>query len=328
MNLRFKLVLTAMAAFGASSAIANGAPGNTVSIHLHPDALLNHQHVVLADVARIDSANAALRKALEEVPLGKAPRVTYVSRLSRSELSSIIARRFSAPAAHITWSGADGVALRSASHVIPIQQVADIARAALRKQFGHRYPALAMTAVSLPPDVEVPLGAVTMQARPLDGARLQARTPVWVDVMVDGALYRSAVIALQVSAMEQVYVAREAMPRGSVATPRAFEVRLEDVARLRETPVVVGAQAPLGRLKRPLAQGQVVSEPWLTNKDMVLNGDRVHLLVGSTNVQVDVMAVAQGDAALGQTVRVKIESNGEVVAGRLISQAVVQMDGR
>jgi flagella basal body P-ring formation protein FlgA len=328
MNFRLMLACATASAALCLVTAAAASDADNVTLILSADAVLDHPKVVLADIARVRSSNMQLKQAIEGLSIANAPRISYVERLGRAELTSLIARRLNLPAAQLHWEGADSVKLRTASHLISINELANVALDALRKQFGARYPGLQLRALSLPPDVELPLGSVVLQARPVDPARLHERTAVWVDVLVDGAVYRSAVIAVQASAREPVYVARLAMARGSEATAADFDVREVDVAQLAEAPLPARGPLPAGRLKRALAPGQVLGQAALAGKDGAMRGDRVHLVVATNSVVIDVMAQAQGDAAVGDMLKVKLESNGEIIAARLISHDVVQIDGR
>lgn len=300
----------------------------TVQLALRASVVLDHPQVLLADVAVIKAPTPALQAALEQVQVGSAPRVANVEQLSREALGRIVARRFFLEQVDLQWSGAPTVQLRTASQMISVNVLVDNARAAVLAAFGARHPQLAVTALPGMSEVEVPAGALQVSARALAGAPLQARMPVWLDLAVGGVPYRSVLVPLQVSAPQRVYVALRALAQGAEPGAADFDLRTVDVAGVAGEPVAEAGLPRARRLRQAVAAGQVLTQQAWFGHDMVLRGDRVRLAVAAGPVRVETMAQAQGDAAIGEWVKVKPDSGKDWVAARVMAPGLVQVEGR
>lgn len=304
--------------------------GGTVEIELRSDVLLDHARVVLGDVARLTVADAALRQQLETLPVAGAPLVGYVGQLGRAELDLAIHGRLLAAGQRIVWSGAASVQLRRHSQTVDPERLADVASAYLQQALAQRYPGaeLTLALAEKPKAVAAPAGAIEFKARPLAEAPLQARMPVWVDVLADGAVYRSVVVLLAVTARQPVALALRGMAEGDAIGPADVRFSVEEVTGLRDLAAGAAALAVAPRLRQALQAGQIVTARQLAPAGMVLRGDRVRLLAGAAAIVVEKSAYAQADAEVGQLVRVQPEQSKEIVAARVVSPGVVRMEGR
>jgi flagella basal body P-ring formation protein FlgA len=151
---------------------------------------------------------------------------------------------------------------------------------------------------------------------------------VWIDVLVQGVLYRSVVVPLTVGAQRSVYVALRDLPAGSVAAAADFAERREEIGNLHDAALPAGALAHGGRVRQALAAGQIVTVRQMAPEDMVLRGERVRLLSGGAGIAIEISALAQADARLGQRLPVRLERSNETVMARVISPGVVGVDGR
>ncbi|HEX7983816.1 MAG TPA: hypothetical protein VF616_09885, partial [Duganella sp.] len=122
----------AVALLGAAMA----ARADQVVIALRPEALLAGPRVTLADVAEVDAADPAVRRAFAAVALGPAPMAGYLERRSRAELDMALRGQALASGHAIVWRGADSVKLRSQTQQWEPGALLALAREQLRQAFG------------------------------------------------------------------------------------------------------------------------------------------------------------------------------------------------
>jgi flagella basal body P-ring formation protein FlgA len=304
---------------------AQGLRAENIVIDLHHEALLAHSHVTLSDVAAVETADTALADSFLRLELGVAPLAGHVERLTRNELDVVLRGRALALGRHIEWRGADLVTIRTESRLLDAAELGRVAMAHIREVFGARYDSLELGLAEMPPEVVVPAGTIQLRARSADGARVRPHMPVWIDVLSEGAVYRSVVVALQVEARQRVHVARRFLAGGVATTEDDYALRLEDVAGMADVPVAAGAPAA-GRLRQELAEGQILTTKQLISPDMVLHGDRVRLVTATGGIAIEAAAVALADAARGQSVRVRLEKGTDTVVARVIGPGVVSFD--
>lgn len=318
MSLRSSLfmgVATLLPAYLPAHALA--APD--ASLELRRDALVEQARIVLGDVAVVPSAQPHA-EALRAVALGQAPRVGYVERFSRAQLEQAI-RRQVPNAGAIDWSGAAVVAVRTRAQSVPAQAMADVAIAAARARF---YGAGRRVDVSLAVplnDLEVPAGALEVRARPSQAKVQGGRLPLWLDLLVNGKVYRSVVAELAVSAQQQAYVARRALQPGELASAADFEVLEADVAGADALPA--DRTLPAFRVGRAVRAGEALSAGAMLESGKILRGDQVRVRVMSGQIGIETSAVAMADAAPGQALRVRPSGGTDIVTGRVNPSGVV-----
>lgn len=310
-----KLAVLIMLAVCAGTACA--AP---LALTLRAEALLGHARITLADVAGVSAQDAALAS----LDLAAAPRVGYVERLSRAHIEQLLARR--AGVTQVAWDGAASVAVRVRTQALAPEQLGAAARAAAQAAFGPRHSGLKVELAAQPAPLELPLGEYRIVARPLAAQPLAARVAVWLDVEVGGALYRSVVVALKLSARQSVYVARRTLAPGALVGQHELELREMDLAALDGAPALPAAAALPLRLRRGVAAGQVLGEAALAQPGMIYKGDQVRLVVRSGAIGIETDAVALADAAPGERVAVRSASAREAVTGRASAGGAVFID--
>jgi flagella basal body P-ring formation protein FlgA len=303
-------------------AAAQGAP---VGLDLHPDVLVRGKAVRLGDVAAIGALPAEAGR-LAGLQVGVAPMAGYTETFSRSALEAAL--RSQAVFSNITleWHGAERVVVRRAGTIIDGTALADAARHMLQSTYGARYAQLELTPVGIAADVQVPDGVVAVRAREKSTV-LRQRTTVWVDVLVDGAVVRSAAVPFQVRALNTVLVARRPLPADAALAPDDFRSERLDVLALATAP----APAPVSwnglRLMAALAEGDVLPARSVVPAGAVRRGDRVRLVVDDAALRIETAAVAQEDGIAGARVRVMPVAGGEAVVARVMGQGVVAIGG-
>jgi flagella basal body P-ring formation protein FlgA len=295
------------------------------AVELHASALVRGRVVTLGDVARIDGDGAAAR-ALAAARIGNAPLAGYTEEYSRAAIEMALRAQPATAALRIDWRGAERVMVRRATKVVAGAELNDVARQRIAALHGVAYERLELTPLGAPADVQVPEGDVVLRAREVP-VTLRQRTAVWVDVLVDGAVYRSVTVPFQVQAWSSVLVARRALARDTQATQADFDVARRDVLGLAAAAAAVPERWSGLRLKEALDEGQVLLRTHVVPAGSVRRGDRLTLVVDEGGVRIESAAVAQDDGATGALVRVKPAGSTETVAARVVAAGVVAIEG-
>jgi flagella basal body P-ring formation protein FlgA len=319
MSLR-SLLLSACALWPVFAFAQQSGPAS-VTLELRANALVDHSHIALADVATVQGPGA---ETLAQLELTQAPRVGYVERLTRAQIEQAIRRRAGATQGAFVWSGAQVATVRTQAQTIRADDLAAAAMAAVQREFAAEQREISLTLATPVVDVDVPSGAVTLRARPLQTPALANRVALWVDVLVDGALYRNVVVQLAASVQQPAFVALHPMEQGAWAGPQDFAVRQAAVTGVS----AVSATVPLTRFRvvQPLKPGQVLGSAAQAVSGRILRGDQVKLLIKSGQIGIETSAVAMADAGPGQMLAVRPAGGNEVVSGRVTQSGSVTIE--
>ncbi len=314
------LLLSACALWPVFAFAQQNGP-SSVTLELRANALVDHARIALADVATIQGDAAS---TLAHIELAQSPRVGYVERLTRAQIEQAIRRHAGGTQAALVWSGATAVAVRTQAQTVKADDLAEAAMAAIRQEFAGARRDLTLKLAGPVSDVEVPGGAVQLRARALRTPALAPHVALWLDVLVDGAVYRSVVVPMSAQVQQPAYVALHAMEQGAWAGPQDFAIKPADVTGT----VALSTDAPLARFRvlQALKPGQVLGAAALAGGNMILRGDQVKLLIRSGQIGIETSAIAMADAGPGQTLAVRPSGGNEVVSGRVTQSGSVTIE--
>jgi len=311
----------ALCALWGVCALAQGA-----RLELREAALVQGNAVVLADVAAIEGADVRQRQLLAAVRIGAAPLAGYAEAFSRAAIEAALRSQPGLVGMQLDWRGADQVVVRRASRLVNGAELGAAARQRIEALHGPQYEQLELTQLAGVTDVQVPEGTVVLRPREAAGA-LRQRTAVWIDVLVDGAVYRSVAVPFQVRAWRAVPVALRALAADSVANARDFRLARQDVLALAGVPATVPGQHEQLRLRAAVAEGAVLLREQVVPAGAVRRGDRVTLVVTGGAIRIESVAVAQEDGSAGALLRVVPAGGGEAVKARVLGPGLVAIDG-
>lgn len=308
-------------ALAAALVLAGAVHAAPVAATLLAQVRVAHSDVAFADLAVL-SGDAAGLSALAHLVVCRAPRVGYVQRLTPAML--YVAARRAGLDVDIQWSGAAAVQVSTVAQQIDGADINAAVLSALRALDPDRGLVFAMP--HAPDALDVPAGRNSLRVRRLDADALLPRTVVWVDIMVDGALYRSVQVPVGVTREQPVLVARADLRAGTV---------LEESAFVLERRNVVGARAPMlsalpagypARLAHPLRAGDGLSADRLVAQNGVVSGDHVQVVAqaGAAAVEMDGVVVRGGVS--GQVVEVQVAHSAQRLTGTLMGGRIVAVE--
>lgn len=295
------------------------AADQLTDLTLRPHALVHGKTVTLGDVAVVGGPAAARMGAL---PVAAAPLAGYTDSLSRSALEGALRAQPGFADAAPRWQGAERVLVRRAAVRVDGARIGAAARQWLEATHAAAYTRLELTALGPVPDLLAPEGALVLRPRAAPG-RLLARTTVWIDVLVDGAVVRSAAVPFQANAWNPVLVARRALAAGAALVADDLHSEARDVLAMAVAPAAAPSSWQGVRLAAPLAAGEVLPARALVAADSVQRGDRVRLVTQDAALRIETAAVAQEHAVHGAPVRVLAEGASAPVSARVVGPGLV-----
>lgn len=187
------LVMLLALAFGAPLFAAPGA-----SIELRAEVQVPGGTVTLGHLARLQSPDLSLMRALVDLPVGPAPPLGQTSRVTRDALVSWLQAQGPLAGAVLTWSGAPESRLVRQGVQVEGSAIAEAALGELRRWMTAAGIAGDAMVATTPRDVHVAAPGIRLQARPPQAAHLRRRTIVWVDLWSEASRLRTVPVTLDV----------------------------------------------------------------------------------------------------------------------------------
>jgi flagellar basal body P-ring formation protein FlgA len=300
---------------------------NAVSLEMRSEVLLVHPRLMVGDTVSINTNDVNLFKKISDIDLGEAPRVGYVSQVTRAEIDAKIRQKIRDLPEKINWHGPQSARIRTATQQVDKSAILNAAESVLREEFS-KIGQVKITPTALIPDIELPVGSFEIRARKSAGIQLQSRIPVWVDLILSGTVYRSVVVPLALEAFERVLVAKSDLKTGDFTNQLFIETQEKNIAELKADFFPANQLQSRFRVLHPVLAGEVLNKRNVSDQTMILRGDRVRLIAIASGINVETSAIAQADATLGQTIRVKPEKSNDTVIARVTTGDTVTFEGQ
>jgi flagella basal body P-ring formation protein FlgA len=202
------------------------AGAGDASIGLRSDVRVPAGAVTLGQVADLHSTDLALLRKLVDLPLGRAPAAGASVLLTREAVETWVARRAGVAPERLEWQGPEASRVTMASRTIQGDEIARAARSALGEGLKSPSGVPEIQLQATPRDLDVPEGALRLQARPLGMTLPRERATVWVDVWVAERFVRTVAVGFQLAgwppgAPGTKQLEREAPPDAHAPAPQA-----------------------------------------------------------------------------------------------------------
>jgi len=290
------------------------APGHAaqVEIVLQDEVALSGGHYSLADIARVESGDTGLAKRLSAIVIGRSPRPGFKTRLSRNAIAARLEALYPGTIRDFKWSGQARVTVRSTGVAFSGERLNQLAFEFLNQRLQADFRDYRIEAVSVPRDLLLPPGAVSVKARLRENAYFTRRISVWVDIHVDGKFVQTLPLWFALSIHQQVLVAAHDLERSEAVSARGLHKAYVDITRAGGRVVSELKSVSGMRLKQPLAAGSILTEEMLQPVPAVSSGQRVRVTAKVGNIQLNTRAIALSDGRLEQKIQVRNPDSGEL----------------
>ena len=284
-----------------------------VTVMVYAQGLCNGDEVRLGEIAKVIGPEARVAR-LKRLPVARSPQPGQQHVLARADIETVL-RASPYGRIGVTVVGAENVQLRAGVQVVEGERLANAAIQALEKQFASRPELKAQIEltrvpkalqlrpgeIALRPDLrgqELPNGTASIKVRVLQRMRSVAETTVGVRVKL----------------FQLVPVAARALAEGDVVGDKDVSLELRPVSGSRWEPAdasrIVGQAA-----RRAITRGKMLEARMFQTPNVIQRGDRVQLTLVRGALVVTTQAEARSDAAVGETVRLRLLDSGREVLG-------------
>lgn len=295
---------------------------NAATVSLRPEAQVRSAEVLLGDVASIQTKDASLAARLKAVRLGQSPWPGYSSSISAGHVALMLKAAGLNPS-QIALTGSPSVRVSRAARVVPSEEIAEAARAAVEAAWDG---AERIECEVLRPPAPVKVSEGEVEIIPAPGLRPRAGVvPVTVDILVDGKRERQTSVTVRVKVFSPVVTLVRAVARGQVLEAADLTVEERDLAGSSSS-VVTDVNAAVGqRTMRPLPAGAVLRQSDLQVVPLVHRSSTVTILASRGRVTVRSSGQALEDGVFGQVIKVRPEHSREPVSARVSGEGRVEI---
>jgi flagella basal body P-ring formation protein FlgA len=176
----------------------------------------------------------------------------------------------------------------------------------------------------LPMDQQVPAGKLETRVKAGTRSVRKGQNSISVEIVVNGQLYRTAQVTVNVKVLAQVLVATQAIKRSDAVSGANTTVEQRDVTRLPDD-VLPEAPASDSIACMPIPQGAVIRGQWVSAPPVVKAGDSVMVIVESEGVRVADKGTAAQDGRPGDRIKVRLSGDAREIRATVAEPGVVKI---
>jgi flagellar basal body P-ring formation protein FlgA len=310
-----------------------GSSQTGISIWLPAVATVPFKALRLGDIAKIDAQSNQDRSLLSNLDIGFASSSSTPFIFERETLAKWIAQRTGITNRKIKWLGASRVQLSTfvAETVVKGDALTSLAQNFLlqhiqRKQLVDSRPAL--VPILLQTDVLIPDAEFEVQPRNLEGAQVNPRMTVWLDIKDKKSknLLRTIPIIFDVSIYAVVPVAQLDIQIGAVLSGDNIKMEEKNIVGLLPVQIAPNLIESNGyQVRRSISSGQVVSSRHVERLMAVTRGESALLETNSPGITIQSRVEVLQDGNIGQVVVVKSTSSSQSFSARVVGLGRVEM---
>lgn len=310
----------------APAVLGQGDPDWLAVVRLQPRAEVAGPDIYLGDVARVETADEALREQLLSLVLGRAPLPGQRRELHTASVETRM-RQQRLPVARIALeSDAPEIVVSTRAAAVSGEAMADAAR-----QFFMEYAAAELQRIgpgrlqlecAVPESVTTPDGSSSVQVVRASGSPPGALV-AWVEVSVDGAPVRSVSVRCDSAVELEVLVAAAALKRHDGLEPGTFEVETRSFSALPREGLVPVDEPDRWRLTRPVAPGTALTFGMVEPVPVLHKGSAVTIVASSGGIIVTAPGIALADGAQDEVIKVENTLSRQVVRAVVVDSETV-----
>jgi flagella basal body P-ring formation protein FlgA len=177
---------------------------------------------------------------------------------------------------------------------------------------------------AVPDSIAVPSADYQLRVHFAEPGRLKGIVGIAVDVESGGRTVRRIAMTVVVRTYAKVPVAARILQRHTTPAPEEVRLVRMETTLLQRTPVALEMPGTL-RTKRIVQPGSILFEDLFEPVPIVLQGDRVQVLVRSGGVLLSAEGVAREDGSQGEYIFVRVPGHGDRVRVRVDNARTVAL---
>jgi flagella basal body P-ring formation protein FlgA len=328
MNFMMRILPAILIFLAGNGTSAYSNAGEILRINLHSNIFVSGESYRLNDIANIESGSQHEQNILENMIIGISPRVGYLERVSRTDITARVETKIPGVFKRIEWSGAKSVVINRESRIYQSSKYIELARSAIDSYLSKRCKDYSIKIVGEYRDVKLPYGDLHISTKVHSNGIIRKRMSVWLDIFVDNESYRSMLVWFSVDAYDNAWVIKDNLPAGYIIDES--ELRMQPVNLTESNSRVLSVEKPiLGmRLKLPVESGRVLTEDLIEPVPAVFSGQRVQVHATLRAIRVKTVAVALEDGDVGDWIHVRKPGENEKYIAQIVGSGKVAVGNK
>lgn len=304
-------------------AVISTKAGAQTTVTVRPECEISGTSILISDISAVRSSNSGIAAKIRSAEVGPSPSPGRSKTIRRDDII-IAMRRVGIEDRSVDLLCPERISIARSCKKVTGQAVFEAAKsyaAGANTWTG----TIEITPVSIPNDVDAPVGKLELTAKPGLRSVRRGQNSVNVQIMIDGREYRVVTTTLMIKELAPILVATQAIQRSTPLTALNSAIQQRDITMMSDD-AMVSELTPGVVASIPIAAGAVIRKSWVTQPAAVHSGDEVLITVVSGTIKVVDRGVATQDGCVGQAVRVRLGTSDREVRAAVTGPGAVKID--
>jgi len=294
-------------------------------IDLRSTAQVDGESILLGQVAEIVSDNSDQADVLRNVELGRAPLPGQSLLIHRSQIEMRLKHNGVDPQQYRIADQGPIKVLRN-QEIISAEQIRAAVEAFIKAHAPWSADQMTIRPIHYAQDHGLPCGRLSIQITAPKHTDWLGAVPFKVIMRVDGREVKRTSVPAYIEVWQEVILAGKPLGRNQPITAGDIRAERMNLARVPANAVVRKDQVLGRRANRSIAVNSVLRLDQVDSPPVVRKGDVVQVLAESNLLRITTQGVAQGDAGIGERIRVLNMASKKKIHARVVDAQMVQVD--
>lgn len=293
-----------------------------------PDrVVINKSWIELGDIATIKGLTGEDLMELSSIKLGKATLPGYSREIPRGQLSLLLKDKgFSASDIKLVMG--ESVVVGTISYQISSKKILAQAKEYLLKSLTYPSEKITIREKFIPPNIVVPAKNYQLEFVMPGDKSLSGDISLKTEIIIDGSVYKNIFIRLQVSILEDVFIAKRRILRGEKIRESDFSLETREVGDFRGE-LITDLDSTLveyGKVSKYIPEGTVLTSDYLDLPIIVKVGDEIVAEIKMGAIMVTTKVEARQRGKKGEYIIVENLKTGRRFKAMIINPHLVRLE--
>jgi flagella basal body P-ring formation protein FlgA len=306
---------------------ASASSQNTVTLHFVDSVMVNDSLIRVGDIARVESADAALASRVRAMSAGEAAPAGF-SRFINSEDLVMFRVRPQFRGVNIVTANNKRIKVISDYQEMTVGQFEGAIRSYVESRLGWDKSEWELTINNPQASWKIGRGAVSAEVSGIDNPYAKGNTSLTLTVR-QGSRVTRVPVTCRITVNAKVLTATRTIQRGEEFSNENSTAKVVDITSLAYTPLRQLPRAGTMTAMRTVSAGNVLHDRMLRAIPVVARGDQVRIHFVGERVKISVLGVARDNGGSGDRIWVENLQTGKLIRAAVSGRGsvVVHQEG-
>jgi flagella basal body P-ring formation protein FlgA len=300
------------------------ASATSLIIRAEGPVLVSSDTLLLGQIAKVSGGDAELRRIVQAVKLGPAPRPGKCTTIDADEISRRL-KSSRVDLARVHLEVASPIKVTRKSVVLKGTQIEAAVRAFVKREMPWSRKAARIKTIRGIESLRLPTGKIDLKVMASRDCKFLGSVPLSVSVFSNGEFYKKVWVTAAIAVSSQVVMVAKPLGRHQPIGAEDVELVTVDLAKVPTQAIKSMASAVGMRTKRRLFPKTILRRDYVEAPYVVQRGDLVQMVVSTASLNLTAQGITKERGRRGERIRVENIDSKKVVYATVVDASTVEV---